>query len=437
MSTDPQLIAHEDRTQPDSVEMPKPTVAPMVLSAGLLLLAAGVVFGTAFLIVGGVVLFGGLGIWIASLVPGRGHFHEELVEPAMRPKPVIGVAGAVEQLGPGIAGYRMQLPLKVHPISAGVRGGIHGGLVMPLPALIYGLVSGHGLWYPVNLLAGMVLPDVGLMSLPQLESFHLSFLIAAIVIHAVISVSLGLMYGVLLPMLPSIPKPMAWGGLLMPLLWTAVSFSLMGIVNPALQSGVDWPSFVLSQFIFGVAAALVVMGTRRVRPLRTGILCGIVGGAVMPLPAILWGLLTGHGIWYPVNLLAAMVERSVGQRPMDELMVFHADWFVVALILHASLSLVFGVIYGLALPRLPVIPGPMCWGSLLMPMLWTAASFGMMGVINPVLQQRVNWPWFIVSQFVFGFVASIAVVRSESIAVPPAGIGPALQPPGPTTRGGL
>src|SRR2546430_8947283 len=51
-------------------------------------------------------------------------------------------------------GYRVRLPEKVHPISAGVKGGIAGGLVIPLPALIYGLVSGQGIWYPVNLLAG-------------------------------------------------------------------------------------------------------------------------------------------------------------------------------------------------------------------------------------------------------------------------------------------
>jgi hypothetical protein len=57
-------------------------------------------------------------------------------------------------------------------------------------------------------------------------------------------------------------------------------------------------------------------------------------------------------------------------------------------------------------------------------MLWTGVSFGLMGVVNPVLQQRVDWPWFIVSQFVFGLVASIAVVRSETIRVPPAGPGP-------------
>ncbi len=222
----------------------------------------------------------------------------------------------------------------------------------------------------------------------------------------------------------------------MPLLWTAVSFSLMGIINPALKSGVDWPSFILSQFIFGVVAAFVVIGRKRRSHLVAGILGGIVGGAVMPIPAVLWGLLTGHGLWYPVNLLAAMVERGVGQRPMEELTAFHAGWFVTAMILHVGLSLGFGVIYGLALPRLPLIPGPMCWGSLLMPMLWTAASFGTMGVVNPVLQRLVDWPWFIVSQFVFGFVASIAVLRSESIAVPPAGTGPASQPPASPTAGG-
>ena len=104
--------------------------------------------------------------------------------------------------------------------------------------------------------------------------------------------------------------------------------------------------------------------------------------------------------------------------------MYHADWFIAALALHATLSVGFGLLYGLLLPKLPVIPGPMCWGSLLMPMLWTGVSFGLMGVVNPVLQRRVDWPWFVVSQFIFGLAASIVVVRSESIPVPPAGSGP-------------
>jgi hypothetical protein len=51
-------------------------------------------------------------------------------------------------------------------------------------------------------------------------------------------------------------------------------------------------------------------------------------------------------------------------------------------------------------------------------------SYGLMGVVNPALQQRVEWPWFIASQFVFGVVAAIFVVRSEQVHLPPAGRGP-------------
>ena len=57
------------------------------------------------------------------------------------------------------------------------------------------------------------------------------------------------------------------------------------------------------------------------------------------------------------------------------------------------------------LPELPPIPAPLAWGGLLMPLLWTGASYGLMGVVNPLLQERVDWPWFIVSQFVFGIAA--------------------------------
>ena len=105
---------------------------------------------------------------------------------------------------------------------------------MPVPALLWGLLSGHGLWYPVNLLAGMVLPGVGRMTVPELEQFNASLLVVALVIHVVMSVVLGLIFGVLLPTLPAVPRPIAWGGLLMPLLWTGASYVAMQVVNPAL-----------------------------------------------------------------------------------------------------------------------------------------------------------------------------------------------------------
>jgi len=312
----------------------------------------------------------------------------------------------------------------VHPISAGVKGGIVGGLVMPVPALIWGLLSGHGVWYPINLLAGMVLPGVGDMPVAELEQFRPALLLVAAVIHAVMSLVFGMIYGVLLPTLPDLPKPFAWGGLLMPLLWTAVSFGLMTAVNPALDAGVSWPWFIASQFGYGVVAAAVVSQSEGKPPLTAGLLGGLAGGLAMPIPAVLWSLLNRHGVWYPVNLLAGIVWPGLGSMTADELHRFHGDWFFAAAAIHVALSAVFGLAYGLLLPRLRPIPGPMAWGGLLMPLLWTGIGYGLMGVVNPVLQQRVDWPWFIASQFVFGMTAAIVVVRSETVHIPPAGQGP-------------
>jgi uncharacterized membrane protein YagU involved in acid resistance len=334
----------------------------------------------------------------------------------------------VEQLHPGQPGYRFQLPEKVHPISAGVRGGILGGLIMLLPAEAYGLLGEHhSLWYPVNLLAGMVLPGVENMTLDELEHFHLTLFVVGVLIHAVNSVVFGLIYGVLLPTLPEIPRPLAWGGLLMPLLWTGVSFCVMGIVNPVLARGVSWEWFIVSQFIFGVIAAGVVIRLSTWPPFRAGALGGLAGGALMPLPAVLWSLANRHGIWYPVNLLAGMVVPGMGEVPREQLEQFHGDWLATALVIHLLLSIGFGLVYGLLLPKLPSIPASVAWGGLLMPLVWTAAAFSLMGVVNKVLQQYVNWPWFIVSQFVFGVAAAVVVHRSEKIPVPPAGPGPARE----------
>ena len=126
--------------------------------------------------------------------------------PSLRPQPVTPAPGDVEQLRHGMPGYRLRLPEKVHPVSAGVKGGIVGGLVMPLPALAYGLLSGHGIWWPVNLLAGMVLPGIGRMSDDELEQFHPTLLVLGLVIHVVVSLILGLIYGVLMPTLPRSPQ---------------------------------------------------------------------------------------------------------------------------------------------------------------------------------------------------------------------------------------
>lgn len=417
-------------TEPDSagdaasVQMPAATSAPMVLALGIALLAVGVATNIAFLLVGGVLFVIALGMWIGQLLPGRGHCHEPLVEPALRPRAVIARVGAVEQIRRGMPGFRLRLPEKVHPISAGIKGGIVGGLVMPLPAMAYGHLSGHGIWFPINLLAGMALPGIDSLSVAELEEYRPTLLVLGACIHVAVALILGLIYGVLMPALPRIPKPLAWGALLTPLLWTAVSFAALSIVNPSVRAGIDWPWFVVSQFIFGMVAAIVFMRNARRGPIAAGLLGGMAGGLLMPVPALLWGHLTKHGIWYPINLLAAMTMQHAAEPSLTELERFHSEWLIGAIAAHAILSLSFGLAFGLVLPRVPQIPGPLAWGGLVMPVLWTASSYGLMGVVNPVLQEYVDWPWFVASQFVFGIVAAIVVVRSEVIHIPPAGRGP-------------
>lgn len=408
-----------DRDGP-SVEMPAPTAAPMVLCLGLALAAAGLATSFSLCVVGGVVFAAGLGRWIACLLPGRGRLHER-IEASARPAPVAARPEPVKRLAAGMPGHRLRLPEKVHPISAGVKGGVVGGLVMPLPALAYGVLSGHGLWYPVNLLAGLALPGVGEMTIAELEKFNATLLVFAIAIHCVVSVIAGLIYGVLMPTLPELPKPVAWGGLLMPLLWTGVTYSLLRLANPAAAAGVSWPWFVVSQFVYGVVSAAVVLALRDRHPTHAGLIGGLLGGMVMPVPAILWSLSVRRGVWYPANVLAATVLPGMAELPLEELEQFRAGWFAVAIGMHVLFSTVFGAAYGVVLPKLGVIPASFAWGGLVMPLWWTASSYGLMGVVNPALQKRVDWPWFIASQFVFGVAAAVVISRCERVHIAPAG----------------
>ena len=131
-----------DRTQPEAPAEPIPSRCPGRRRApgagpGHRPAAAGVALEHSFLVVGAVVVVAGLSLWIAQLLPGHGHVHEPLVEPRDVPQPC-GRPGGVEHLRPGMPGYRLRLPQEVHPISAGVKGGIVGGVVMPVPALLWG-----------------------------------------------------------------------------------------------------------------------------------------------------------------------------------------------------------------------------------------------------------------------------------------------------------
>lgn len=253
--------------RPRTLEMPAPTGWPFVMAAGITLLAAGIVTNLALTALGAAVFLIAAAAWTRLVfAPGVGVEEMALAPREMRPRTILELPGMVETLHEGMPGHRLQLPEKIHPYSAGAKGGFVGAFTMTVPALIYTLVSHHGLWYPLNLLVGMVMqlptsPDGG-PDVAALEHFRLSWFVIGVVIHGVISVTLGLMYGVMLPMLPG--RPMLWGGIVAPVLWTGAVYSFMGVLNPALHHAVHWPSFIASQFVYGLTVGFVVIRSEKV-----------------------------------------------------------------------------------------------------------------------------------------------------------------------------
>ncbi len=45
--------------------------------------------------------------------------------------------------------------------------------------------------------------------------------------------------------------------------------------------------------------------------------------------------------------------------------------------------------------------------------VWSISSS--LGIVNPALEDRIHWGWFIASQIGFGLVAGIVIARSEKI----------------------
>src|SRR5262249_61083516 len=97
----------------------------------------------------------------------------------------------VERCAWGGDRHRLRLPVEVQPISAGVRGGLVGGVAMALCAAAYGVVVQHSLWYPLNLLAAIAVPHMAEADLATLRAFDSVAFVVGIVAHGVTSVLVG------------------------------------------------------------------------------------------------------------------------------------------------------------------------------------------------------------------------------------------------------
>jgi hypothetical protein len=256
---------------PESIEVPAPTAWPIVLASGMTLVFAGLVTAEPVSILGAILALAGAIGWFRDVLPVEQHewapvVHEDIAIETSR--------ASVERITELHEQSRASLPVEIYPISAGVKGGLAGGVVMALLAGAYGLASGNGIWYPMNLLVAGFFPAMATETASQIGAFSTRAFITAVPIHLLISLMVGLLYGAMLPMASK--RPVLLGGFAAPLLWSFLIHGGLAVINPVMNQRIDWLWFVLSQIGFGIVAGLIVARQERIStpqpfPVRMGI----------------------------------------------------------------------------------------------------------------------------------------------------------------------
>jgi|SRR5271156_1865653 len=243
---------------PRAIELPAPTAWPIILAFGFTLMFAGLVTDASVSILGVIFTFAGCVGWFRDVLPHEKHESVPVVQRAVvvatSRQEVARVEWMTQQL------HRARLPLEIYPISAGVKGGLAGSVAMAVLAVLYGIISGRGMWYPINLLSAGLF---GRTTIAQIAAFRWNELIVSSVIHLLCSVLVGLLYGAALPMFPR--RPILLGGVIAPVLWTGLIHSVLEALDPVLNQRIDWLWFVVSQIGFGIVAGIVVSKQERIR----------------------------------------------------------------------------------------------------------------------------------------------------------------------------
>jgi len=251
MMSEPESRVRSDTT----IEIPAATPWPFVTAFGLTLIFAGLVTSLAVSVVGLVVLLAGAVGWFRNVLPVSQEESIDMYRPLTVPVP--RSTRKVDHLEPGAEGHRVYIPVEVHPYSAGLLAGAVGGVGMAIIACLYGWLAHGSIWYPVNLLAAAALPSLTNAGLDVLKAFQVAGFIVALLSHAFISLFVGLLFAVILPMMPS-RFTAFWGSFLAPVLWTALIASTLKLINPALNSKIAWGWFIASQIAYGLITGYIV-----------------------------------------------------------------------------------------------------------------------------------------------------------------------------------
>lgn len=245
------------------IEAPATTAWPMMMALGLVLACAGLVTNVAVSVVGGVLFIAGAVGWFGEVLPVE---HREMVRVEAAPAAIVPHQVGVDYLPVGELGNRAILPLQIYPYSAGIKGGIAGGVAMAVLAVLQGVVVHGSPWYTVNILAATAMANLANASTATLSSFIPEAFVVALIIHASASILVGLLYGVMLPMFPRYPA--FWAAIVAPLLWTGLLWSSLNVINPLLDARIEWRWFIVCQIAFGAVAGFVVNQTERVTTMQ-------------------------------------------------------------------------------------------------------------------------------------------------------------------------
>jgi hypothetical protein len=241
------------------VHLPTPTAWPLVLAVGLTLAFAGLVTNAGISILGAVLIVAGCFGWFGQVWP---HAQHVAVPVRVQKFKFTTVRKKTTHIQIDET-HRARLPVHTPSVMAGVKGGIAGGIAMIVPAVLYGLIAYHSIWYPINLLGGAGVAGWTNPSQAEIEHFRLSATIVATIIHVAGSLLVGLLYGAMLPIMPK--RPILLGGIIAPVLWTGFLHSALPLINPFLADRIDWRWFVVSQLTFGLVAGWVVAQQAHIR----------------------------------------------------------------------------------------------------------------------------------------------------------------------------
>jgi hypothetical protein len=261
MEPDPNKYPH------GSVELPTPTAWPVVTAFGLFLTFFGLVTHPIISFVGVILGLAGAIGWCLDIFPHPKHEPvpiEPEDESAIGPVP----GRVVQMLEVGGLPHRARIPIEVHPYATGLLGGLAGAAVMAFLACLWGVFRYGSIWYPINLLAAAGVPELAEANLQTLRSFSMAGLIVGSIAHLSLSILIGLLYVVMVPMLP---RRFEWlfGGILPPLLWSALIFASLRLINPTLAAGIDWFPFVVCQVAFGAVCGFVVFKSGKVETMQS------------------------------------------------------------------------------------------------------------------------------------------------------------------------